>query len=198
MTDTEKLIRALERAKQQSADNGIDRIIVPFKETDMILELLKEKETKDQCLKTKCTICPHCDNCDVDENGNVVNGMNDREKVIKGLLCIKGDFIPCASCKYATAEGYGRGDRCKRQCASDAIAMLKEKEPMTVRLATTADMEKWEKDGMIPATCRSCGEVVLYPSKFFKKDELANYECPDCKKAAQTVRNWINEMCEIV
>ena len=75
MTDTEKLIRALERAKQQSADNGLDRIIVPFKETDMILELLKEKETKDQCLKTKCVICPHCDNCDVDENGNVVNRM---------------------------------------------------------------------------------------------------------------------------
>lgn len=54
--------------------------------------------------------------------------MTDTEKVIKGLLCIKGDFIPCISCKYATAEGYGRGDKCKRECVSDAIALLKEKE----------------------------------------------------------------------
>lgn len=47
---------------------------------------------------------------------------------------------------------------------------------------TTADIKKWEKDGMIPAVCRLCGKVVLYPSKFFKKDELANYECIDCQK----------------
>lgn len=46
---------------------------------------------------------------------------------------------------------------------------------------TNEDMEKWKKDGMIPATCRLCGEVVLYPSKFFKMGELENYECADCK-----------------
>ena len=33
------------------------------------IALLKEQEAKEQCLKTKCIICPHCDNCDVDENG---------------------------------------------------------------------------------------------------------------------------------
>lgn len=54
--------------------------------------------------------------------------MIDVEKVVKGLLCIKGDYIPCASCKYANADGYGRGDRCKRQCASEAIDLLKEQE----------------------------------------------------------------------
>ena len=46
---------------------------------------------------------------------------------------------------------------------------------------TTADMKRWEKERRIPAVCRLCGEVVLYPSKFFQKDELANYECADCK-----------------
>lgn len=56
--------------------------------------------------------------------------MIDREKVIKGLRCIKGDYIPCASCKYANADGYGRGDRCKKQCASDALALLKEQDSM--------------------------------------------------------------------
>ena len=33
------------------------------------LELLKEQEARNQCLKTKCVVCPHCYNCDVDENG---------------------------------------------------------------------------------------------------------------------------------
>lgn len=33
------------------------------------LELLKEQETREQCIKTKCVICPHCEHCDVDENG---------------------------------------------------------------------------------------------------------------------------------
>ena len=46
---------------------------------------------------------------------------------------------------------------------------------------TTADMKRWEKEGRIPVSCRLCGEVILYPSKLFKKDELANYECINCK-----------------
>ena len=29
--------------------------------------------TKNDCIMKKCTICPHCDNCDVDENGEVHN-----------------------------------------------------------------------------------------------------------------------------
>ena len=33
------------------------------------LTLLKEHETMMQCIKGKCRICPHCENCDVDENG---------------------------------------------------------------------------------------------------------------------------------
>ena len=44
MTDREKIIRAIEKAKKQSAEYAQDRIIVPFKETDMILALLKEQE----------------------------------------------------------------------------------------------------------------------------------------------------------
>ena len=36
---------------------------------DDALALLKEQETMMQCIKGKCRICPHCANCDVDENG---------------------------------------------------------------------------------------------------------------------------------
>lgn len=52
---------------------------------------------------------------------------------------------------------------------------------MKVNEITDTDMKRWKKDRRIPAVCRLCGEVVLYPSKFFKKDELAYYECSDCK-----------------
>ena len=33
------------------------------------LVLLKEYRTMKECLQTKCRACPHCENCDVDENG---------------------------------------------------------------------------------------------------------------------------------
>jgi len=33
------------------------------------IALLKEQETMMQCINGKCRICPHCANCDVDENG---------------------------------------------------------------------------------------------------------------------------------
>jgi hypothetical protein len=35
------------------------------------LELLKEQETLKQCLKEKCSICPHCEDCDVDDSGRI-------------------------------------------------------------------------------------------------------------------------------
>ncbi len=34
-----------------------------------VIALLKEQETQKECLMRKCVICPHCENCDVDENG---------------------------------------------------------------------------------------------------------------------------------
>lgn len=46
MPDREKVIKALERAKAQSDEYAQDHIIVPFKELDMILALLREQETE--------------------------------------------------------------------------------------------------------------------------------------------------------
>ena len=54
--------------------------------------------------------------------------MADREKVIKGLKCISGDIVFCNDCVYSDETGSGRGSRCKAECASDAIALLKEQE----------------------------------------------------------------------
>ena len=44
MSNREKIISAIEKAKKQSEGNAQDAIIVPFKEANMILALLKEQE----------------------------------------------------------------------------------------------------------------------------------------------------------
>lgn len=62
-----------------------------------------------------------------------------REKVIKGLMCIAGDVVFCAHCKYSDVNGSGRGDRCKRDCAKDALALLKAQEPRVLSVADIID-----------------------------------------------------------
>ena len=47
------------------------------------------------------------------------------KKVIKGLKCISGDVVWCAHCPYSSSDGSGRGERCKREAAKDALALLK-------------------------------------------------------------------------
>ena len=42
--DRENVINAIEKAKKQSEEYAQDRIIVPFKEADMIIALLKEQQ----------------------------------------------------------------------------------------------------------------------------------------------------------
>lgn len=44
MDAREKIINAIEKAKKQSEEYAQDKIIVPFKEADMIISLLKEQE----------------------------------------------------------------------------------------------------------------------------------------------------------
>jgi len=46
MSNREKIISAIEKAKKQSEGNAQDAIIVPFKEANMILALLKEQEAE--------------------------------------------------------------------------------------------------------------------------------------------------------
>lgn len=45
MDNREKIIQAIEKAKRQSEEYAQDTIIIPFREADMILALLKEQET---------------------------------------------------------------------------------------------------------------------------------------------------------
>jgi len=85
MTDIGKTIERLsllrERLKLQKDILGYGSHI---EDLSSAIALMKEQEAKERCLKTKCIICPHCDNCDVDENGllkehksEYENGFND-------------------------------------------------------------------------------------------------------------------------
>ena len=54
--------------------------------------------TKNDCIMKKCTICPHCDNCDVDENGEV---HNERPKGEWKDYSDEG-YVECPFCGSAT------------------------------------------------------------------------------------------------
>jgi hypothetical protein len=88
-----------------------------------------------------------------------------REKVVNGLMCIAGDVFFCAHCKYSDVNGSGRGDRCKRDCAKDALALLKAQEPVEpVRMNHT---ENKYRDHY---RCPICKENLSYEQNY----------CPDC------------------
>ena len=65
MTDREKIIKAIEKAKKQSEEYAQDCIIVPFKEADMILALLKEQEPMKPIYNEEKfgDFLPHCPVC---------------------------------------------------------------------------------------------------------------------------------------
>lgn len=88
----------------------------------------------------------------------------DREKVIKGLMCIAGDVVFCAHCKYSDVNGSGRGDRCKRDCAKDALALMKAQEQLEPRkiMAKGKIGYKWR------FYCSRCGNEIDRLDKFCK------------------------------
>jgi hypothetical protein len=74
----------------------------------------------------------------------------EREKVIKGLECIAGYIVFCANCKYSDVNGSGRGDRCKRDCAKDAIALLKAQAP---KVMTLEEVDALSDDDIVWLEC---------------------------------------------
>jgi hypothetical protein len=89
----------------------------------------------------------------------------DREKVIEGLRCIKGDLILCVNCAYSDENGHGTHS-CKAFCANDAIALLKEQEESKPIIRIIRKQCKIENsDGSI--------------------DYYAEWFCPHCKSLLQ-------------
>jgi len=65
----------------------------------------------------------------------------DMEKVIKGLQCIIDGTVRCESCGYAI-DKHGHHS-CQQNCASDAIAMMKEQE---ARELTIDEWREWKEN----------------------------------------------------
>ena len=51
-----------------------------------------------------------------------------------------------------------------------------------------SDLERWKKANMIPASCRLCGEIMLFPKETYKPEQLAGYECSNCKRIMKLFR----------
>lgn len=88
MDTREKIINAIEKAKKQSEGYAQDRIIVPFKEADMIISLLKEQEEKiknrDESLEK------------AREEIKWLRGMlKDQEAVVRCMYCIRRGTYDC-------------------------------------------------------------------------------------------------------
>ena len=82
--------------------------------------------------------------------------MTERERVINGLQCIIDGTVRCESCGYAI-DKHGHYS-CQQNCASDAIALLKEQETVLVTQRKIAHMLFW--------CCGSCGVPITSGDKF--------------------------------
>ena len=77
--------------------------------------------------------------------------MDKREKAIKGLECISGAVVWCAHCPYSGVDGYGRGERCKRDAAKDALELLKAK---VLRVMTLKEVDALDDGAIIYSESR--------------------------------------------
>lgn len=83
--------------------------------------------------------------------------MPDREKVIKGLRCIIDGTVRCDSCVYSI-DKHGHHS-CQQNCASDAIALLKEQE-------AKKPIYNYKKYGDYLPHCPSCEKVLPNISQY--------------------------------
>ncbi len=105
--DREKVIRQWEGHIDQIKQGNMRRPIT----TNLIydtLALLREQKAMEQCLKTKCVVCPHCANCDVDENGL----LKRQEPVIVRCKNCRHYDIECItdSCGWCNRRNFGTND----------------------------------------------------------------------------------------
>lgn len=94
----------------------------------------------------------------------------DRGKVIRGLECCT-DHDHCADCYGCYQEGPGFGFACRESLMRDALALLREMEP--VEPFARYDALRREFD------CGACGSLVGFENAFGKRRYRAKY-CPEC------------------
>lgn len=40
---------------------------------------------------------------------------------------------------------------------------------------------RWKRDGYFPVVCRTCNDVILYPSENYSPKQFIGFECQQCK-----------------
>ena len=83
--------------------------------------------------------------------------MNDREKVIKGLECCCAAFPESKKCYYCPYNAECYRDRASEELLQDALALLKEQEPVKPIWVNT----NYERS----CKCGKCGALI---NTFFK------------------------------
>lgn len=118
------------------------------------------------------------------------------EKVIRGLECIGGGIVHCAQCGYSSADGYGRGDRCKKDCAKDALSLLKAQEPRVIdadEIVLSAEPSKWlwvERKDDYCAEAFKAGKTISGLIAFDSETPCAFLYCERPDEYGKTWRCW--------
>ena len=67
------------------------------------IALLEKQNMQEECLLKKCVICPHCENCDVDENGLLEKQESTKQKAGEWIYCEDAsgqDGYKCSECGF--------------------------------------------------------------------------------------------------
>ena len=94
--------------------------------------------------------------------------MIDREKVIRGLeCCLASKYPPCGECGYDGDMNYNDPWSCRLSLMADALALLKEQEPVVHGWWIKSKLSAWPI-----MMCSACGEP-------FTSSEKTAF-CPHC------------------
>jgi len=110
------------------------------------------------------------------------------EKVIKGLPCLAGVPIYCETCPYSDEFGFGYGNRrCAKECASDALELLKEQNAVDPKQGEWIYCE--DESGQDGYKCSECGFFEPWYYDFENHNFITDYAyCPSCGKQMQEGR----------
>lgn len=113
MTNREKIIKELQGL---SGSKETMRLISD------VIALLKDQEAQNECLMKKCIICPHCKNCDVDENGLLKeqNAVPADTKMIGMLNGTDIEVFCCPDCRMVLDDSFHFCPNCGQAVKFDA------------------------------------------------------------------------------
>ncbi len=80
-------------------DNSLVAVSISKEDIQAFTQAIKALETV-SCIKEKCAYCPHCENCDVDDETLEIKALEQKEKTGKWIVHPKGIYahLVCNKC----------------------------------------------------------------------------------------------------